>query len=92
MLVRAYVGNALPRDTAVQAIDNGLGLELLADLCAVSGEKNRLDAGLALAESVIACYFDAVVQELTGVSRRWPRLFYSTLEFLLNIPYEVVSR
>ena len=66
----AYVGNALPRDTAVQAIDNGLGLELLPDLCAVSGERNWLDAGLTLAESLIACYFDAVVQELTSTSRR----------------------
>ena len=61
MLVRAYLGNALPRDTAIQAIDTGLGLVLLADLCAVSGEKNWLDAGLTLAESQIACYFDSVL-------------------------------
>ena len=53
---RAYVDEALPRDTAVSSMDAGLGLGLLADLYAVSGEKNWLDAGLTLAEILIAFY------------------------------------
>ena len=42
-------------------MDAGLGLGLLSDLCAIGGEKNWLDAGLTLAESLIACYFDSVL-------------------------------
>ena len=42
-------------------MDAGLGLGLLYDLHAISGEKNWLDAGLTLAESLIACYFDSVL-------------------------------
>lgn len=37
---RAYVDEALPRDTAVLSMDAGLGLGLLYDLHAISGEKN----------------------------------------------------
>ena len=76
---RAYVDEALPRDTAMLSMDAGLGLGLLYDLHAISGEKNWLDAGLTLAESLIACYFDAVLRVLIGASRRWPRLFYNTV-------------
>ena len=57
----AYAREALPDDVAVPAMDAGLGLGLLADLYSVSGDKNWLDSGLALAESAIACYFDAVL-------------------------------
>lgn len=58
---RAYISEALPRDRTVPAMDAGLGLGLLADLYAISGDKKWLDAGLTLAESLIACYFDAVL-------------------------------
>jgi|GEM_PF-1710113 hypothetical protein len=37
------------------------GLRLFVHLYAVSGEKNWLETGLTLAESPIACYFDAVL-------------------------------
>ncbi len=58
---RAYAREALPQNVAVPAMDAGLGLGLLAELYAISRDKNWLEAGLTLAESLIACYFDAVL-------------------------------
>lgn len=55
---RAYAGQPLPADTAVPAMDAGLGLGLLADLFAVTGEDAWLYDGLRLAESLAAAYCD----------------------------------
>lgn len=47
-----------PADAKVPAMDAGLGLGLLADLYDLTGETRWLDAGLSLAETVLALYLD----------------------------------
>ena len=55
---RGYLQEAFPVDIAVPAMDAGLGLGLLADLYAITGEASWLAGGLALAEELLACYCD----------------------------------
>jgi hypothetical protein len=55
----AYQSAPFPADTAVPAMDAGLGLGLLVDLYDLTGEKRWRDAGLALAPLLVAAYLDA---------------------------------
>lgn len=53
-----YAQQVFPANVAVPAMDAGLGLGLLAELYARSGETRWLNQGLALAEVLLARYFD----------------------------------
>ena len=56
---QCYVKEEMPQEVAAPAMDAGLGLGLLADLYDITGEKDWLDEGMALAEKLDAVYFDA---------------------------------
>ena len=56
---QCYVKEEMPQEVAAPAMDAGLGLGLLADLYDITGKKDWLDAGMALAEKLNAVYFDA---------------------------------
>ena len=55
---RRYDGEPLPPGVAVPAMDAGLGLELLADLYDLTGDRRWLDAALHLAGTLLAVYLD----------------------------------
>lgn len=55
---RAYVSQPFPVDTAVPAMDAGLGLGLLADLYDITGDAAWIDGANGLAETLLPVYFD----------------------------------
>ncbi|HOS43176.1 MAG TPA: hypothetical protein PK794_05735, partial [Armatimonadota bacterium] len=56
---RGYAAQPFPADVAVPAMDTGLGLGLLADLYAVTGDGRWLDAARALAGVLLPIYCEA---------------------------------
>ncbi len=56
---RGYITEPFPGDVAVPAMDAGLGLGLLADLYAITGEAVWLDGALSLAGTLAEVYLDA---------------------------------
>jgi len=55
---RAYVSQPFPEQTAVPAMDAGLGLGLLADLYDITGDQSWLDGANNLAKTLLSIYFD----------------------------------
>jgi len=55
---RFYINELFPDNVAVPAMDSGLALGLLADLYDITGENFWLDAGLSLAQNLIAIYLN----------------------------------
>lgn len=53
---RGYLSEPFPKDTAVPAMDAGLGLGLLADLYAVTGEESWLTGGMDRAAELMPIY------------------------------------
>jgi hypothetical protein len=55
---RGYRDQPMPTDLQAPAMDVGLGLGVLADLYALTGDKQWLDAGRSLAGRAVATYFE----------------------------------
>lgn len=54
-----YAREKMPDDLATPAMDAGLGLGLLVDLYAITGDQTWLDHGMVLAEKLLEVYLDA---------------------------------
>ena len=56
-----YAREPFPDDAAVPAMDAGLGLELFADLYAITQEGRWLDLGLRMAAELVERYCDGLL-------------------------------
>jgi hypothetical protein len=55
---RGYLSQSFPDNTAIPAMDAGLGLGLLADIYEITGNKDWINGAIVLADKLVSEYFD----------------------------------